>query len=204
MNKSPLKLKIQLQNMPHKVIRKVLVRGDIVLYDFHMVIQEAMGWWNSHLFEFSDKRVDAQIRVGIPSDYDEEFLDMGFSKLRDSEATFLKTAFLEENEAKPFWYVYDFGDDWQHRISFQKVSKKQLEDFDGTPVCIEAQGKCPPEDVGSSWGYSEFLEIVKDKEHPEYEEMRVWAGIEPDEIYDENTVDINEINQRLKKTFSPQ
>jgi hypothetical protein len=34
------------------------------------------------------------------------------------------------------------------------------------PVCLEAEGRCPPEDIGGTHGFEEFLKIMKDKSHP--------------------------------------
>jgi hypothetical protein len=192
----PLKLKIDLQSLPHKVIRKVLVPEDITMHQLHFVIQDVMGWFNAHLFEFCDAKWNNTIRVGIPDDFDDDYNTFNTS-LRDANDVLLKNTFLEENYAKPFWYWYDFGDDWWHRISFLKVSKKELNIFAGTPVCIEAKGKCPPEDIGGPWGYADFLEIIKDKDHPEYEEVREWHDLEPSEEYDPTETNLEMINSML-------
>ena len=63
-------------------------------------------------------------------------------------------------------YNYDFGDSWQHYIDVVKV----LPDFDHNyPVCIGGEGSTPPEDVGGEQGYEEFLEVIANQNHPEYE-----------------------------------
>lgn len=195
---APLKLKIELQNAPVKIIRKVLVPEDINMWQFHLVIQDAMGWLDEHLFEFKDKKWHPRISVMIK---DDEF-DFGFfhqAEFSNSpEEAGLKKVFVELNESKPFFYWYDFGDDWWHKISFQRVSKKDLALFKGIPVCTEAIGACPPEDVGGVWGYAAFIEAINDKKHPQYAELREWANLEPKEKYDPNVVDIDEINDILK------
>jgi hypothetical protein len=41
-------------------------------------------------------------------------------------------------------YVYDFGDNWRHKIELEKV----IEDYEfGYPTILEGEGACPPEDV---------------------------------------------------------
>lgn len=197
---TPIKLKIELKDMPHKVIRKVLVPEDISMYQLHLIIQDSMGWEHAHLFEFSDAKWKSSIRVGIPDDFDDDF-DMFSAPKQDANKVLVKNLFLEENGAKPFWYWYDFGDDWWHRISFLKTSKKDLETFEGMPICIDAIGKCPPEDIGGVWGYQEFLEIVKDKDHPEREEMMEWYGIPSDEDYEETVTDLVMINHKLGQLY---
>ncbi len=52
----PIKLGIQLENMPHRVHRKLLVPDYINMMQLHAVIQIAMGWTFSHLFQFVDTR----------------------------------------------------------------------------------------------------------------------------------------------------
>lgn len=196
----PLKLKIELKDTPHKVVRKILVPDDITIYQLHLIIQDSMGWEHAHLYEFSDAKWKNTIRVGIPSDIDDGF-EIYEAPLQSAFNVRLKDVFLEENNAKPFWYWYDFGDDWWHRISFLKISKKQLMEFEGHPVCIDAIGKCPPEDCGGIWGYAEFLETIKDKDHPEHDELREWFGLEPEDEYDETTANLEKINSMLKNLY---
>lgn len=197
----PIKLKIELKDMPHKIIRKVLVPEDITLYQLHLIIQDSMGWEHAHLYEFVDAKSRPNICVGIIDEFDEEFNIFGNAQKQDAFKTQLKNSFLQENNSKAFWYWYDFGDDWWHRISFLKPSKKDLDTFKDTPVCIEAQGKCPPEDIGGVWGYEEFLEVVKDKDHPEREEMLEWYGLELENEYDEKIADLEQINFMLKDLY---
>ena len=197
MNQNFLKLKIELQDLPHKVIRKILVPEDITMFQLHMVFQESVGWFNAHLFEFSDAKVRSQIRVGILDEFDDEFGGFGLAPKQDAFKILLKDSYLLENGAKPFWYWYDFGDDWWHRITFLKNSKKDQEQYQGVPLCIEAKGKCPPEDVGGTWGYTEFLKAIRNPSHPEYKESREWYGLITGEKYNELQTDIDVINQML-------
>lgn len=200
---TPIKLKVELKDTPHKIVRKVLVPEDISMYQLHLIIQDSMGWEHAHLFEFSDVKWKSSIRVGIPDDFDDDF-DMYSANKQDANKVRIKDLFVVENGSKPFWYLYDFGDDWWHQISFLKVSKKDLNTFENKPICIDAINKCPPEDIGGVWGYQEFLETVKDKNHPEREEMMEWYGIPSDETYDETATDLAVINQRLGNLYKSQ
>lgn len=47
-----LQLKITLKDVKPPVWRRVLVRDDITFYKLHRIIQHAMGWFESHLYEF--------------------------------------------------------------------------------------------------------------------------------------------------------
>ena len=69
-------------------------------------------------------------------------------------------------------YVYDSGDDWQHKIELEKI----IDDYEsGYPTILEGDGACPPEDVGGIPGYEEFLRVWNDQEDAEHEEMRQWG-----------------------------
>lgn len=199
--KTPLKLKIELKDMPHKVVRKVLVPEDITVYQLHLIIQDSMGWEYAHLYEFVDGQSRPKLCVGIRDDFDSEFNTFGQAEKQDAFKVLLKNTFLEKNNAKPFWYWYDFGDDWWHKISFLKTSKKDLNTFKGTPICLDAVGKCPPEDCGGGWGYADFLETIKDEDHPEHAEVKEWYGLEPEDDYDEMAVDLKKINFMLKELY---
>ncbi len=194
----PRKLKIALQDLPHKCERTLLVPENCTMLQLHFIIQESFGWLNAHLFEFSDAKGRATMRVGIPDDFD----DFGGPEKMEAHEVLLKNSFLFENGAKPFWYNYDFGDDWWHKISFLKLTQKEIDAFTGIPYCMDAVGKCPPEDVGGPWGYANFLEVIKNKKHPEHKELREWYGLEPGEVYAENEVSIEKINQYLEDLFN--
>jgi len=71
-------------------------------------------------------------------------------------------------------YLYDFGDHWEHIIKLEKVfpHKDGLKE----PLCVGGKNATPPEDCGGSWGYHNLLEILNDKRHPKYKEMKEWVG----------------------------
>lgn len=196
---SPIKLKIALKDLPHKCERTLLVPEDINMRQLHFIIQDSFGWLNAHLFEFTNAKVKQTIRVGMPDDFEmDSWSDI---ELNIAHEVKLKETFLEEYQGKAFWYNYDFGDDWWHQISFLKLTQKDKEAYDGSPICIKAEGKCPPEDVGGSYGYREFLEIIKNKKHPEHKETRIWYGFEKGEKFDEIQVDLQRINLYLDDLY---
>ena len=52
-NETVLQLRAQLRDVAPAVWRRLLVPGSIRMDKFHMVLQAAMGWTNSHLHNFS-------------------------------------------------------------------------------------------------------------------------------------------------------
>lgn len=73
-----------------------------------------------------------------------------------------------------FEYEYDFGDSWHHEIVFDERY----------PVCVEGERACPPEDVGGTIGYEEYLEAMADSEHDRNEEYMQWRGPFDSEAFD--------------------
>jgi hypothetical protein len=81
---------------------------------------------------------------------------------------------LEEPGTKTLRYLYDFGDNWEHTIKIERLAEP--EPNVAYPRLIEAAGRCPPEDVGGPWGYSELIEALEDPDHERHAELREWVG----------------------------
>ena len=43
------------------------------------------------------------------------------------------------------------------------------------PVLLSGEGDAPPEDVGDPGGFADFLEVIADPEHEDYEHLTEWA-----------------------------
>ncbi|MBW6484102.1 MAG: plasmid pRiA4b ORF-3 family protein [Vicingaceae bacterium] len=89
--------------------------------------------------------------------------------------------------------TYDFGDSWKHLIKVENFLQKEKNVK--YPICIDGELNCPPEDCGGVWGFYELLETIKNKKHPEHEEMLEWLGGQ----YDEEYFDKELVNKRLLK-----
>jgi len=61
--------------------------------------------------------------------------------------------------------------------------------------CLEGERACPPEDVGSSSGYMDYLEAMRDPSHPDHEQMVEWRG----PSFDPELFDPAKINRRLSQ-----
>ena len=53
---------------------------------------------------------------------------------------------IEDTGKKTINYIYDFGDNWEHRIKIGRITDPVPGEL--YPRLIEVTGKCPPEDVG--------------------------------------------------------
>jgi len=157
-----LQLHIELRGTKPKIWRRVLVPETITLAKLHGVIQAVFGWGGGHLHEFSV----AEERYGtLDPDYDAP------GSVRSERTTRLASAL---GSSRTMNYVYDFGDNWQHRIKVEKtlMPDPQLE----LPLCVGGANAAPPDDCGGVYGYYDFVAAVSDPNHPEHAEMSEWIG----------------------------
>ena len=154
-------LRIRLEEIDPPVWRRVLVPGGAKLSKLHDIFQAAMGWTNSHLHSFT---IDGKLYGTHIDDYPEDELD-------ESEYTVLVAL---RGSLKPFVYEYDFGDSWAHEVVVEDLTWSPYALKHG--VCLDGEGACPPEDVGGTSGYAEFLEALADPLHEEHDNSLVWVG----------------------------
>lgn len=100
------------------------------------------------------------------------------------------SSLLKEEKDKMI-YEYDFGDSWEHEILLEKILP--FDKAQSLPVCLNGEMRCPPEDCGGIWGYEGMLEILKDPDHPEYQNYRDWLGEEDFDPMEFNIADVNEM-----------
>ena len=180
--KRALTLKISLSGISPPIWRRIIVTDDIFLEDLHLMIQAAMGWLNYHLHEFEINGT----RFAPPDPEDDSF---GYESV-DSTSKRLRDVFLLDGTK--FHYTYDFGDNWEHIITVEKIepARSDIE----YPICIKGKRNAPPEDCGGTPGYYNLLEILADPLNQEYSEMKDWVG----EDYDPEFFSVEDCNKQIK------
>jgi hypothetical protein len=135
------------------VWRRIQVPEGYSFWDLHVAIQDAMGWKDYHLHEFIvvDAKTRRVKRIGIP---DDEMPD-GPPSLAGWKVPIGRYLTYGTD---PVRYRYDFGDDWEHTVEFEELLPA---DEGAYPRCIGGAGACPPEDVGGTSGYAEFLRTAE-------------------------------------------
>jgi hypothetical protein len=183
---SVFQLKVGLKNAKPPIWRRILVEENTTLTRLHEIIQIAMGWTDTHLHMFIIDRI-----FYSPPEKDADWgsfdsKDEGNFTLRD----------LGGKISHGFQYVYDFGDDWMHQITVEKVLPTE-EDQD-YPVVLTGRRTGPPENIGGIYGYMRALEILQDPLDEEYQELCEWF---PDDFDPAlfRKAEIAEINAVLKK-----
>ena len=103
-------LKITLDDVEPAVVRRVEVPLTIRLDRLHLVLQAAMGWTNSHLYEIRAR----DIGWGMPDP------DFGDGPLDASKARLIDV--LEDVGVRSLKYLYDFGDGWEHSVRIERIT----------------------------------------------------------------------------------
>ena len=173
---------IRLLHLETVVWRRLWVPDTLTLPGLHKVLQAVMGWENSHLHEWD---IEGQ-RYGTSLD---EYSTDNPAKLERG----VRLGAVVPEVGKSFLYTYDFGDNWQHVVTVEELLSADPE-FNTWPQCLAGENACPPEDVGGTGGYMDFLEAALDPSHEEHKAMRRWFG----GPFDSKGFDVNAVNARLR------
>jgi hypothetical protein len=185
---------VVLPNTNPLVWRRIQVAENYSFWDLHVAIQDAMGWKDYHLHEFTlvDSKSGRGVRIGIPDDE--------MPKERPCQAGWkVPIARYLNYGTDPVRYRYDFGDDWEHTLEFE-----ELVPADGGPYprCVAGASACPPEDVGGTHGYAEFLQVIRDAQHPDHDAMLQWAGGQFDpHAFNASSIEFDNPRERWKVAF---
>lgn len=172
-------LYVELEWVRPKVWRRLLVPATIKLSSLHTVLLFGTGWQGGHLHEFIFADANyARLEPG---------LDLPDGVLDEKSVPLYKAL----GSRKTFVYVYDYGDDWRHKVKVEKVIKLDVPMT--VPICLDGQNACPPEDVGGAPGYADFLVAMADPHNPEHEELKEWIG----GSFDPGAFDVGDANERL-------
>jgi hypothetical protein len=152
-----------------RIWRRFLIRASGNFADLHHALQDAFGWTNSHLFEF--RAPDGERLAGLP-DMD-VFADEPATP--DAAATPLRS-FFEAEPPRECEYIYDFGDDWRHRV---KLVARHEEEEAFERRLLDGDRSGPPEDCGGIEGYERMLHFCatgEDAFGDDPDELAAWLG----------------------------
>ncbi len=184
-------VKITIREIKPSIWRRLLIPSNITFNKFHKIIQVAFGWQNYHLFNFDF--MDTVVCIPDP-EYGPGKL---YGDVKELNAKREKIDRLLLGRRRCI-YEYDFGDSWEHDVILEDLAMPQEEQK--YPLCLEGARHRPPEDIGGVRGYEDFLQIIENPEHPEYNDCLLWAEkdtggrkFDPDYFY------LNEVNRALAK-----
>ena len=147
-----LVLTIGLDHVTPPVWRRVAIPSNTTLDQVHRMIQDAMGWYDEHLYAFETDEstiVDPRSASG------------GIAADRE------RLVSIATEVSDRFTYTYDFGDEWAHTVTLDEIRP-------GGPgnlfTVIDGAGPCPPEDIGGANCYQHLLNAYADSTSPDHDE----------------------------------
>jgi hypothetical protein len=140
-----------------------------------------MGWENYHLYEF---RIGSKLYGPPDPEFGRKIIDARRTRIRDVLA----------GVGTQFEYVYDLGDYRQHDL-FLEATLEPAPNI-SYPRCIAGERSCPPEDVGSTSGYENYLEAMANPHHEQHEEMMAWRG-----PFHPEALSVEKVNRDLARKF---
>lgn len=142
-----MQLKMESKQFP--IVRTVVLPEECTLAFLHMVIQDAFGWLDYHLYEFTDAKGRRYID---PTDEGSELDDA-----KPVDATTVTLAKVFKKRGDTLDYEYDFGDGNEVGITFVARPKSNRGGFE---ACFESKGPNMIEDsmgLGGTGGVCEIL-----------------------------------------------
>ncbi|MEE9390986.1 MAG: plasmid pRiA4b ORF-3 family protein [Planctomycetota bacterium] len=138
---------VEIKEIKPKVWRRFLLRQPASMYDLHRAIQ-ACGWQECHLWFFGrDYRKQVAVDTRAEEDVD------GIPDARD-----VPVSRLFKKKGDRLLYVYDYGDDWHHDVTY--VGKRKMES-DAQRILLDGARAFPCEDMGGIPGYERGSQASK-------------------------------------------
>jgi hypothetical protein len=173
-------IKVTLLDVEPPVWRQLLISADTNLARLHAVLNEAVGWQNSHLHEFRLRdRTFGGPRIDDEGDVEDE-------------RRFKVNQLLSVGQS--IEYAYDLGDGWTHAVMVEKLL--DLDPCIHYPLCVAGARSCPPEDCGGVGGSENLLAALADPNHEEHDELTTWVG----GTFDPAGFDLNRVNRALRES----
>ncbi|RMI47506.1 plasmid pRiA4b ORF-3 family protein [Actinomadura harenae] len=176
------RIKVSLAGARPPIWRRLEVPSAIRLRDLHLVFQTAFAWENYHMWLFETPAGD----FGVPD-----------RELGHRNAAAVRLDKIAPHPRDEFAYVYDFGDDWGHKVLVEAVSP--AEPGVAYPRCLTGRRAAPPEDCGGIWGYADLLDVLADPEHENHQDMLEWLNLDSPDDFDPAAFDAAEINRELSE-----
>lgn len=169
-------LKIVLEDTHPPVWRRIIIPEKITFADLHNMIQIIFGWENEHMHDF---RIPSK---NIWIDDSQSFWG-GYHYMEDETPV---ESFLFNN--KGIRYTYDFGDEWRHKIIYEKTDETYGE---RNAALLKFKGDNFLEDSGEIWE-----EELEDLDEDMLDEDELDEEVLDEEVLDEEVLDEEVLNEK--------
>ncbi|MGF3072265.1 plasmid pRiA4b ORF-3 family protein [Facklamia sp. P12934] len=185
-----IQLKVQLVGIKNPAIwRNMIVPDRTTFFELHCFIQCAFGLEDRHLFSFQKYGTQLEIDLEISRDYD--FSDAIANLIKkDAEKTLVLPYLYEYSSIN---YTYDFGDNWEFKITLMKEDVANGGIF---PQVVASKGENIPEDCGGVGGLENLRELSKTPDSKEFKRLCEWNPSIGQDFNKEN------VNQELQDLYN--
>jgi|TARA_B110000914_G_C15431186_1_gene431413 hypothetical protein len=143
--------RIELPGTKPLVWRRLSLPADCAYFHLHCALQDAFGWEDSHQHRFEvweDGYRELTFSVGGDEEAGNDYCEIE-NRIVD----------LFRENVSEFRYLYDFGDNWQHRIVIEDFVPSGTHGTSNelSPHLHDGEGHGPPEGCGGILGFLNFL-----------------------------------------------
>ena len=150
-----LELEVTIEGSKPRVWRRFLIDETATFLDLHRALQVCFGWTDNHLWEFRTfNGRQAVAGIETPGAHDGE----------ETPAAEDKTLSDFFGIVKRCLYIYDFGDDWRHRIELRR--RVPRDGASNERKLLAGRGATPIEDCGGIPGHERLVAFVLTGEDP--------------------------------------
>lgn len=188
MSEEVVGVRVALRYSDPKIWRRFQLPIYVSLTVLHDIIKVAFDWDGSHMSAFYIGRESYMADFGW-GEFDESLPHSDFLSLQD----------VIDKKARQVRYIYDFGDTWEHSISFGKV--RVIDTPMTAPELLGGARTAPIEDCGGFYTYERYIEMLND---PDYEKTHEYDEEDPawwmkDTGFDPERFDEDGLREELKK-----
>ncbi|WP_426989946.1 plasmid pRiA4b ORF-3 family protein [Pseudarthrobacter sp. Y6] len=160
-------LRISITDTEPLIWRTLQVPVALTVPEFHLAVQAAFGWENSHLYAIRwVDRAGKPREIAGPHDLTED-LDA-----EPASGVVLSELLDAQKPGTTLEHEYDFGDSWTHHVEVLGSADLPV----GELLCVDGANRGPVEDSGGPHGHKRLLQIVADPVHPEHAKARYWIS----------------------------
>lgn len=137
--------RVALKHIKPEIWRIVQVPKTYNFDQLNLAIQAAMGWQNCHQHNFGIKGETITLDGDLDDGMDELHFRFYFGDLKkpDLKTCEVKIAQYFFNVGDSATYLYDFGDNWEHKVTLMKILQADKKIV--YPVLVAGERACPPE-----------------------------------------------------------
>ncbi len=159
---------VSLADIQPRIWRRFLLSSDAAFIDLHGAIQDAFGWFDEHLWVFSESGPQGATIAGVPDEGRDDDTTPDARKVRLAN-------FFDLGSGKDRCvYEYDFGDRWDHDV----VLKREVQGGgDFFQKLLAGERACPQEDCGGVSGYERIVDFLRTGIDPDGEPAKVIAEL---------------------------